>query len=146
MECMRHSAATEPYPTRTVHFFLARALARRLGGDTPNSPELLGDSILGALITSEHVTPDTRARYADVVNAAWLLLAFGCGVAMGVLGYAAHVTVGDPVENAVASLAFGGAFFCLGGCANALGRKRAPAKRDATPAATAPRASATGCR
>jgi hypothetical protein len=110
-------------PTRTIHFVLARTLARILGSDRPTMPELLGDSILAWSITSPESTPQARSRYADTVNGAWALLAIGCTVLMVGLGYLGHVMLGDKAANVIGVSAFGGAFFCLAGCANVLWRK-----------------------
>ena len=109
-------------PTRTVHFVIARFFARRLGGDTPSST-FGGDSLLAWMLTSDYADPDGRSDYAVIVNYAWALLGFACGVLMAVGSYVAHLAIGDEGVRAVVSTSMGLAFFCLAGCVNALWRR-----------------------
>lgn len=111
-------------PTRTVHFVLARALARRMGSDTPSAPDLLGyDSTLAWSIMSPGRPPQERVDYADTVLAAWFMLAFACGVAMAASGFLAQVLFGAGTAHTVATVWFGIASFCFAGGLNAFWRK-----------------------
>ena len=64
-------------PTRTVHFVMARMLARRFGGDTPSFAEF-GDSLLAWSIASEYADAAGRLDYIDLVNYAWALCCLAC--------------------------------------------------------------------
>jgi hypothetical protein len=115
---------TNADPTRTVHFVLARALARRMGSDTPSAPDLLGyDSTLEWSIMSPGRPPEERVDYADTVLAAWFMLAFACGVAMVAFGFLARVLFGAGVADIVLTVWFGVASFCMAGGLNAFWRK-----------------------
>jgi hypothetical protein len=109
-------------PTRTVHFVIARFFAQRLGGDTP-SAAFGGDSLLAWTLTSEYADPDGRSDYAVLVNYAWALLGFACGVLMLVCSYLAHLAIGDEGVRAVVTTSMGLACFCFAGCVNALWRR-----------------------
>ena len=109
-------------PTRTVHFAIARFVARRLGGDTL-SAMLGGGSLLAWTLTSESADPDGRSDYAGLVNYAWALLCLACGVVMVVGSYLAHLAIGDEAVRAVVTTLMGLASFCFAGCVNALWRR-----------------------
>ena len=111
-----------PDPTRTVHFAIARAMAKRTGNDVPLA-ESHGPSILAWSVSPEASTPELRANYAMTVYGAWVLLALACFVGMVALGFLAQLLVGTNAAEIVVSLTAGGAFFCLAGGTNALWRR-----------------------
>jgi hypothetical protein len=85
------------------------------------SPFLGRDDILAWSVTQDDL--DSRAHCWDIINAAWCLLAFVCGVAMVALGIPLQILFGAGVGNVIICAGLGATFFCLAGCANALWRR-----------------------
>jgi hypothetical protein len=109
-------------PTRTVHFAIALAIAKRTGSDVPLS-ESQGPSILAWSVSPEASTPELRANYAMTVYGAWVLLALACVAAMVALAFLAQLLIGKNAVEIAVSLTAGCACFCLAGATNALWRR-----------------------
>ena len=85
------------------------------------SPLLGGGDILPWSITKDDL--DSRAHCWDIINAAWCLLAFACGIAMVAIGIPVQILFGSAVGNIIICAGMGATFFCIAGCANALWRR-----------------------
>jgi len=103
----------------TVHFVVARTLARLIGfSDTPS--ELKGGSALGSYIVSQD--PSQRRLYAHNVSVGWGALAGLFTVLLVVIGFSARALFGDEAGRLFVGLCLAATFFCLAGTANALWR------------------------
>jgi hypothetical protein len=91
-----HHALTAGDPTRTIHFVVGRALARRLHMDEPWDYDD-GDSLLAWNLKQDD--PDMRRQIAFLINGAWVVLAVGFVVAM-VLSVPIKSLAGDATGNA----------------------------------------------
>jgi hypothetical protein len=105
------SRVTQRDPTRSIHVAVSRWMSPFLGG---------GD-ILPWSVTQDDL--DSRAHSWDIINAAWCLLAFACGVAMVAVGIPLQILFGPGVGNVIICTGLGATFFCIAGCANALRRR-----------------------
>ena len=112
------SALTAGDPTRTIHFVVGRALARRLHMDEPWDYDD-GDSLLAWNLKQND--PDMRRQIAFLINGAWVVLAVGFVVAM-VLSVPIKSLAGDATGNAFLTGCLVTSMFCLAGSANVLWR------------------------
>jgi hypothetical protein len=100
---------TQGDPTRSIH----------VAAKPIDESFLDGGDMLPRSVTQDDL--ESRAHSWDIINAAWCLLAFLCGVAMVAIGVPLRVLFGSGIGNFVICAGLGATFFCLAGCANALG-------------------------
>jgi hypothetical protein len=113
-----HHALTAGVPTRTIHFVVGRALARRLHIDEPWDYDD-GDSLLAWNLKQDD--PDMRRQIAFLINGARVVLAVGFVVAM-VLSVPIKSLAGDATGNAFLTGCLVTSMFCMAGSANVLWR------------------------
>jgi hypothetical protein len=78
---------------------------------------------MAGAIPSSDTDPDLRASYMNAVNAAWGLAAFGCLVAMIVVGIPMGLLFGNAVGDVVVDVFTAASAFCLAGCVSVLWRR-----------------------
>ena len=113
-------ALTPGDPRRTIHFVLGRALARRMGGDTPVGDDD-GDSMLAWSASRDD--PDSRRSYGVRVSGPWIYLGFAFVVAMAVVGVPVRALAGEAAGNVVLTACLAASLFCCAGAANVLWRR-----------------------
>jgi hypothetical protein len=106
-------------PTRTIHFVVGRAMARRLNVDRGLSDDP-GDSLLAWNMRQDD--PDLRREIAFMINAGWGFLGVAFVVAMAAVGAPIKILAGDAAGDAVLTACLVAGMFCMAGSANVLWR------------------------